>query len=264
MVRGKKGLRLRGVVLLTAFLGATVLPCWCQQDPTKQPGVPDLLTKLHSRHWSERIDAIDEIDSDQALLHNRKIQAALIDLLNQEVAEDASSQDTSAADDGEEEYSQYFTLLCYIVNKFVNWNDPRQACMMVNAAYIDYPSSALEAAAQAKAAMPCILKRSKSNLAANREVVSSMLVEAMQKAQGTLDAETAQAAKQIVLSDLRDPDAGVRASTVYALGKFAGTDMIPALEEVAANDPGPEVEGHSIRKSAAKAITEIQKREAQP
>jgi len=79
--------------------------------------------------------------------------------------------------------------------------------MMVNAAYIDYPSAAPEAAAIARAAMPCILKRSKSNLATDREIASPMLVEAMQKAQGTLDAETAQMAKQIVLSDLRDPDA---------------------------------------------------------
>jgi hypothetical protein len=55
--------------------------------------------------------------------------------------------------------------------------------------------------------MPCILKRSKSNLATDRENASPMLVEAMQKAQGTLDAETAQTAKQIVLSDLRDPAA---------------------------------------------------------
>ena len=39
--------------------------------------------------------------------------------------------------------------------------------------------------------------------------------------------------------------------------------MIPALEEVAAKDPAPEVEGHSIRKSAAEAIAEIQKRESQ-
>ena len=86
--------------------------------------------------------------------------------------------------------------------------------MMVNAAYIDYPSAAPEAAAIARAAMPCILKRSKSNLATDREIASPMLVEAMQKAQGTLDAETAQMAKRIVLRDLRDPDA-------LAVGKWA-------------------------------------------
>lgn len=225
------------------------------------PSLDELLTKLHSRHWSKRIDAIEEIDSDQGLLQSRTIQVALIDLLHQEV--EVSSPDTSADDDGEEEYSQYLTSLSYIVNKFVDWNDPRQACMMVNAAYIDYPSSAPQAAVVARAAMPCILKRSKSNLAIDRHIAIPMLVEAIQKAQGTLDAGTAQTARQIVLSDLRDPDLGVRSATVYALGSYAGTDMIPALEEVVANDRSPEVQGHSVRKSAAKAILEIQKRASQ-
>lgn len=78
-----------------------------------------------------------------------------------------------------------------------------------------------------------------------------------------MDAETAQTAKQIVLSDLQDPDPGVRSATVYALGSYAGTEMIPALEEVAAKDPAPEVQGHSIRKSAAKAIADIEKRAGQ-
>jgi hypothetical protein len=50
---------------------------------------------------------------------------------------------------------------------------------------------------------------------------------------------------------------------VDALGKFGGADMISALKEVAANDPSPEVEGHSIRKSAAEAIAAIQKRTTQ-
>lgn len=150
---------MRITLLMSALVMASVA---LAQEPAAD--VERSLDKLHSSHWSERIDAIEEIDSDQTLLHTRKIQIALIDLLNREVAEDASSQDTSAADDGEEEYSQYLTSLCYIVNKFVDWNDPRQACMMVNAAYIDYPSSPTEAAAVARAAMPCILKRSKSNV----------------------------------------------------------------------------------------------------
>lgn len=87
-----------------------------------------------------------------------------------------------------------------------------------------------------------------------------MLVEATGKAQDTLDAETAQAARQVVLSNLRDTDERVRQSTVLALGKFGGTDMIPALEQVAADDPATEVDGRPIRKSAAQAIEEIQKR----
>jgi hypothetical protein len=109
---------------------------------------------------------------------------------------------------------------------FVDWNDPRQACTMVYSGDIAYPSSAPDSAARARAAMPCLLKRSKSKFAIYRDVASPMLVEAIAKAQGTLDAETAQAATQIVLSNLRDPDVGVRGSTALALSKFGGRDMI--------------------------------------
>jgi len=248
------------------FVGAGVLPCWPQQVPTSNSSVPDLLTKLHSRHWGERIDALDEIASDQAFVHSQRTQAAIMDLLDQEgeaFREDRGFNPVAAAsaeDDGREEYSQYLSSLEVVANMFVDWNDPRQACTMVYAGDISYPSSAPEAAARARAAMPCLLKRSKSKFAIYRDIASPMLVEATGKAQDTLDAETAQAARQVVLSNLRDTDERVRQSTVLALGKFGGTDMIPALEQVAADDPATEVDGRPIRKSAAQAIEEIQKR----
>jgi hypothetical protein len=256
----------RDAFLFAALICIAIIPCSGQRVASK-PSVSDLLTKLHSRHWSERIKAMDEIWSDQALLHSRKIQAALMDLLNQEAEifrEDKSSYTAAAAnseDDGEEAYADYTAALSNLVNTFVDWNDPRQACTMVYSGDIVYPSSAPEAAARARAAMPCLLKSSKSKYAIYRDAASPLLVKAIQKAQGTLDVGTAQAAKQIVLSNLRDADDGVRQSTVLALGDFGGTDMIPALEQVAANDPAPEVDGHSIRKSAAEAIAAIQQRE---
>ena len=86
------------------------------------------------------------------------------------------------------------------------------------------------------------------------------MVQALAKAKDSLDPRTAQAARQIVLGALSDPDEGVRAFTVHALGRFGAEDMIAALRKVAQTDPSPEVEGHSIRKSAAEAITAIQKR----
>ena len=255
---------MRRIVLFAAICIATA--SWPQQAPAGKPSVSDVLAKLHSKHWSERTDALDAIAADKALLDSRKIQAALLDLLKQEVAENTSSQNTSrpaTEDDGEEEYSQYLTSLSTVVNKFVDWNDPTQACMMVNAAYIDYPSSQPEASARAKEAMPCLLKRSKSSDAVERDIASPLLVEAVEKANGTLDTQTALIAKQIILGDLRDPDVGVRSATVLAIGRFGGTDMIPALEEIAAKDPEPEVDGHSIRKDAAEAIAEIRKRATQ-
>ncbi len=254
------------LILALTFAACTAVSAAWGQQTAPQSSVSDLLTKLHSRHLSERIAALDELASDQTLLHSRKIQAALMDLLNQEseiFREDKISYTAAAAsaeDGGEEENSQYLSSLSIVVNMFVDWNDPRQACTMVYAGDIAYPSSAPEAAARARAAMPCLLKRSKSKFAIYRDVASPMLVKAIGKAQGTLDAETAQAAKQIVLSNLRDADDGVRQSTVIALGDFGGTDMIRALEQVAANDPAPEVDGHSIRKSATEAIAAIRKR----
>jgi HEAT repeat protein len=55
----------------------------------------------------------------------------------------------------------------------------------------------------------------------------------------------------------------MRAAAVDALRQFGTPDVIPALEEVVAKDPEPEVDGHSIRKYAAEAIAEIRKRKLQ-
>lgn len=243
------------------------MPCRCQQNTSDKSSVADVVAKLHSHHLSERIDVLDEIASDQALLRSGGIQATLLNLLDQETEmfrEDKGVNSVAAADtedSGEEENSQYLSSLSTVVNMFVDWGDPRQACTMVYAGDITYPASVPQAAGRARAVLPCLLKRAKSKFALYREIASPMLVEAICKAQGTLDREIAVAAREMVLSDVRDSDVGVRSATVLALGEFGETDMIPALEELAANDPSPEVEGHSIRKSAALAIAKIQKRE---
>jgi hypothetical protein len=246
---------------LFAALICIVIPNgWAaQQRGNEKSSVADLLAKLHSRHWSDRSNALDEISSDQAALHSREVQVALIDLLDQE-----NQGKGPAGEEGEEEeFAEYFVSLRGVVNLFADWNDPRQACILVYAGSDDYPPSTQEAAARARASVPCLLKRSKSEAAIDRAIAGPMLVEAVQKAQGTLDAATAQSAREITLHDLQDPDAGVRSLTVDALGKFGGIDMVPALIEVAVSDSSPEVDGHSIRKSAAEAIKQIQKREAQ-
>lgn len=254
------------MILALTFVACTAVPAVWGQQTAPQPRVADVLAKLHSKYWSERTDALDEIASDQAFVHSRRIQGAVMGLLDQE--SEAFREDkgfnavaaSSAEDDGEEEYSEYLSSLEIVANMFADWNDPRQACTMVYAGDVAYPASAPEAAARARAAMPCLLKSAKSKFAIYRDAASPLLVEAVEKAQGTLDVGTAQAAKQIVLSNLQDPDVGVRSSTVLALGKFGWTDMIPALEEVAAKDPASEVDGRSIRKDAAEAIVAIRKR----
>ena len=78
MLFRNKGVLVRRAVFLTAFIGAAVLTCWFQQSPPSKPNVSDVLTKLHSKHASERTDALDQIASDQALLHSRKVRTRFL------------------------------------------------------------------------------------------------------------------------------------------------------------------------------------------
>jgi HEAT repeat protein len=260
-------------MLLMAFIGVAVFPFWAQQSPASKPSVPDLLTKLQSKDWTERSDAVDEIRADPDALRSPKIRATLIDLLDRENREtdealrnaknprpQANTESTEG--DAQEGYGEYCAWLSQTVESFANWNDPHQACILVDAAQITYPSQP-QAAARARAAMPCLLRQSQSDLEINREIALPLLAEGLEKARGTLDAKTAETAREIILGDLRDPSAGMRAAAVDALRQFGTPDVIPALEEVVAKDPEPEVDGHSIRKYAAEAIAEIRKRKLQ-
>lgn len=263
-------MRLIRVVFLTPLIVAAVWPCWCQQTQASKPIPDSLITKLHSKYWAERHDALDGIRSDQTLLHSREIQALLIDLLNEELSEDGNSNSRNAAseEDQGEEFAEYFASLRDMVGSFVNWRDSTQVCMMVNAAYIDYPSSVPEAAARAKAAMPCILKRAEDRQPINRAIAISMLVEALARGKKALDSETIRKAKQIILNDLHDSDVGLRAGAVVAVANYGEADVIPVLQEIANSDPAFEKTDNGgtwfpIRDSATKAITEIRRREAE-
>ena len=97
----------------------------------------------------------------------------------------------------------------------------------------------------------------------DRAAIIPVLAETLAKAKDTIDPAMTGAAKRVILRALQDTDEAVRAFTVVALGSYGDQDMIPALKEVAATDPSPESQGHSIRKSAAEAILEIQKRAGQ-
>lgn len=255
---------LRTAVLFTALIGTNLLPCWCQQ--ASKPSVSDLLTELRSKHWAARSGAVYAIESHPETLHSREVRAELMNLLDEE--------DRGTAPSGEdhvgEEWAEYFASLRGIVASFADWNDARQACVMVNAASVDYPSSLspTEAAGRARAAMPCILKMAKSKQAADREIAIPMLLEALAVGRDALDSRTVQGANQIVMNNLHDPDSGVRAFTVGALSNFGGPDVIPTLQDIARSDPTSEKTNNGsqwfpIREFAVKAIAEIQKREPQ-
>ena len=94
-----------------------------------------------------------------------------------------------------------------------------------------------------------------------------MLVEALAKGRTALDPQIIKQAQQLILSNLRDPDAGVRSFTVGGLYSSGEPDMIPALAEVARSDPAIETQPDKaqwfpIREFAAKAIAEIEQRTA--
>jgi hypothetical protein len=114
---------------------------------------------------------------------------------------------------------------------------------------------AAEAAARMKIAISCLLEMSKGT---NRVIAVPILVQALAK--DNLDSGVIQTVEEAISLALQDSDEAVRFFTVDALGSFGGFDMIPALKEVAESDSSPEIQGHSLRKSATQAIARIQKR----
>lgn len=194
--------------------------------------------------------------------------AALLDLLDRENhvldSQIEEAQKKGYPDEGDNaQYAEYYSDLLDTVDSFADWNGPRQVCILVNAGSSDDSVFAAEVANHARTTVLCLIKRSASPISMNRAVAVPILVQALAKARGTLDADTVRVAKQVVLAALNDSDEGVRGFTVLAFGRFGSEDMVPALRRIAEMDPAPEVQGHSIRKSAADAITQIQSRARQ-
>ncbi|MGA8762498.1 MAG: HEAT repeat domain-containing protein [Candidatus Sulfotelmatobacter sp.] len=168
-----------------------------------------------------------------------------------------------------EAYAEYLGKLGDAVDNFADWNDPHQVCIFVHEPYNPGSKFAAKIAAHASIAIPCLLDMSNSDIGAYRAESIAVLVQALAKGKGDVEARYVQAAKQQILKGLHDQDAVVRGETVVALGSFGETGMIPALQQVARSDPGSEARTDSdtqwfpIREEAAKAITQIQQREGQ-
>jgi hypothetical protein len=220
--------------------------------------------KLRSENGRDRAGAFESIRSDTANLREPNVRKALLDLLDRENNELdralAEAQKKNYPDTNDEGNAMYYSDLLDMVDSFADWNEPRQACILVSAASSYGTAFADEIAAHPKTSIPCLLKRSKSEISMNRAVAVPILVEAVSKSDSNLDPSTVQASKQVILSALHDKDEAVRSFTVEALGDYGSADMIAPLREVAARDPGREIQGQSVRKSAAKAIEAIKKR----
>lgn len=252
----KRGLAFGGPALLATIFGVAQQP---------QSSVDALVARLRSNNGLERTQAFERLRSDAKVLRMPKVKTALLGLLDRENHELdtqlAEAQKIGYPDEGDNEaWAEYHSALIDAVDSFADWNDPRQACILVNAISSDDSAFAAEIADHGRVTIPCLMKKSASAISMNRAAALPVLVRALARAKDRLDPETAQAARQIVLGALGDPDKGVRAFTVNALGKYGAKDMIPALTKVAEEDPAAEVQGDSIRKSAAEAIVAIQKR----
>src|SRR5277367_737003 len=147
--------------LVMAFaICATFVPCWSQQAATK-PSVSDLLAKLHSKDWMERCDAYENLRSNSDALRSPKVQTALLDLLDREnregdqkvrEAQKSDHKETDGQDQHREEHGEYYSELIDTVDTFVDWSDPRQACILINAGHLPFGQSSTEAVARARVA----------------------------------------------------------------------------------------------------------------
>ncbi|MGA3107231.1 MAG: HEAT repeat domain-containing protein [Terriglobales bacterium] len=256
---------LRNAFLSAVLIYKATIPIFGQQTPLNM--VQATVRKLRSNDGAVRAEAFEQLRSDPANLKNQKVRAALVNLLDRENrtldAQLVEAQKKGYPDNGDNAgWAEYYSDLFSTVDSFADWNDPRQACILVNAGSSDDSAFASEVAHHAKVTIPCLMRKSESTVSMNRAITVPILVQALAKAD-SLDPGTAQAVRQIVRDALNDRDEGVRAFTVHALGEYGEEDMIPALRTVAETDSSSEVRGNSIKRAAAEAVTAIQKRAAQ-
>ena len=156
-------LKLARLLLVIVCLSGLAKLTWAQQAAQKA-NLPELLEKLRSDDDSVRMDAFEQLRSDPANLKSPAVQAALLDLLVRESqkldADLLEAQKRGYPDNGDNtEWGEYYSDLYGVVESFADWNDPRQACILVDA----IPSeTSREIADHAKVTIPCLIKRSGS------------------------------------------------------------------------------------------------------
>lgn len=252
----------RSILLLVALIYMPLIPSRGQQAPAHRLSTAELVAQLRSDDVQVRSGAFDSVRTNTIALRDPRVRTALVDLLDRENHDTSDSVKGQGHAEyigsGEDEAgSEYIGALADSVATIVDWSSPRQVCILADSVFPPH-----ELADHAKVAVPCLLQRSKNAPSPVRGYVVALLVQALAKGRGDLDAVTIQAVQQIILSALHDPEDVVKIPTVKALGDFGGEDMIPALKVVADADPDPS-EGYAMRKWATEAIVAIQKRAAQ-
>jgi hypothetical protein len=251
--------RVRTIFAMTVAAFAPVSIVLGQQAKAPTPSVSELLTKLKSSDGDVRAKAYQQLRSSPAALQSPDVRTAFIDLLDRENRDSELIRRTGGGGENEGD-AEYVADLARTVESVANWNDTRQACILVASGAL--PTD--KYAEHAKVAIPCLLSRSKSNFALERRQTAELLLEVLAKKKTNLDPSMIEASKQVVQMALHDPDSGVRIGTVHALAEFGGEDMIPALRQIAESDPYVDTDNHSfwIRDYAHQAIDAIEQRVA--
>lgn len=266
---------------LTATLSVWLLATasLAQEAGVQQRSVSTLLANLHSED-STISEELEQLRSDPAMLHLPVVRSALFDLLDQnnkeadqamrKMEEQQRTHPVQSGGNGEDngdDEDEFFSWLSDTAASVADWSDRRQVCILVDSAAVLDGRTTKETASHMKAAMPFIFQRSRSDVNINRATAAEILVEALAKGKSALAPQIIKQAQQLILSNLRDPDAGVRSFTVGGLYSSGESDMIPALADVARADPAIETQPDKaqwlpIREFAAKASAEIEKRAA--
>lgn len=255
-------------IILTLTLAACLAtPLVCgQQVDTPRPRVSDLLAKLQSKDPAERSRSYEELRSHPEAMRSKKVQAALLDLLDREDREiDSTLRASHEQESVGEGDAEYVAELGETVDSYADWADTHQVCILVQQAYEWNTRFAAKIAAHAKVSIPCLIQMYRSDLGLTRAEAAPTLVRALAEGKDGLAPETALQARQVILRALQDPSEAVRSKTVMSLERFGSPDMIPALRDVAKSDPADGGDhGFWIREYAVHAIAAIQSRTGQP
>lgn len=211
------------------------------------------------------MSAYMKIKENPEALKHPEVRAALVNLLDRENQVVAR---TAAAGSGTDEkygegYGEYLDDLIDTIAQRANWQDPHQVCVLAHGAYNSASIVPEKLAVESGGvAVPCLMKMARGSFY-DRQASIPVLIQ-LSTAKNNLDPAARQQIKRSITSWLKDPDSSIRMVVAFALGRFGGPDMIPALDSVAQSDPESRLVAgkpvFDVREFAVTAIRSIQER----
>jgi hypothetical protein len=119
------------LIILVSIIAATgaVTAVSGQQTSASSPSWANLLAQLRSNDSEVWSGAFDQLRLDPAALRDPKVKAALVNLLDRQNKEPIHGE--------EEDFADHTSWLSDTVARIVDWNDPRQVCVLANG--VDLP-----------------------------------------------------------------------------------------------------------------------------